>query len=353
LIEDNFDQVLCKLNSIDTQTHNQKKINKTSVIDQSTTVIDITYMCNSHCRYCQWGNIKNPRKRHLAIEDILLPPEVINALGTTRIVLSGGEPRLYPDLSRIISYYKKIVSSVVLITNGYNFTKQEVDTLASHGLTGLAVSLDSTNPKESELTRGTSPGAHRRLISELRGIGGQKKGIELGINCVVSSVTGNWKTVRNLLKFGKEVNANYIKFQPIFDDGYVGKKAPDLKLNSSHYGDLYKISANLNSFDHPLTNPPEFWENIADLTMGKLLEPETCNQRENSIYVNNNLSVCYWLPNVTYNGEHKRVTRERIDEKRRLFEIAKTNCRVDYHCFCLQNLSHVWNKSRKAVNNES
>ncbi len=332
-------------------TQNQKKRSKTSITDQPTTVIDITYICNSHCRYCQWGNSKNPQKSHLQEEECLLSPKIIDALGATRIVLSGGEPRLHPKLSHIVSYYRKIVGSVVLITNGYDLSKEEVDTLISHGLTGLAVSLDSIDPKESEMTRGTSPNDHKRLINELGEIGKQRRDFELGINCVVSSVTANWRTVRSLLEFGKEIHADYVKFQPIFDDGYVEKNAPDLKLNASNCSDLYRISANLDSFDHPLTNPPGFWENIADLAMGKLLDPETCSQKENSIYVRNNLRICYWLPSVSYT-ELKRLSAETIKSKRGIFENAKGDCKVDYHCFCLQNLSHVWKNVGNAAKNE-
>ena len=170
----------------------------------------------------------------------------------------------------------------------------------------------------------------------------------MGINCVVSSVTANWKTVLGLLEFGKEINADYVKFQPIFDDGYVGKNAPYLKLSSSHSRELYKISTNLENSDYPLTNPPEFWENIADLAMGKLLDRKTCGQKENSICIRNKIKTCYWLPD-TCHDEPNRMTAETIRQKRRDFETAKGNCKVDYHCFCLQNLSHVWSN----VGNES
>lgn len=347
-----FDNAICGLNNVNAQMLNQKRNIKNCVTDQPTIVVDVTYMCNSNCLYCQWGNVGNLFRKHLRMEEILLSPKLTSALGTTRIVLSGGEPRLHPQLSQIISYYRKIVGSVVLISNGYNLNRQEVDSLASYGLTGLAVSIDSIDPRESEMTRGTSPRIHQSLISELRAISKHRNGFELGINSVVSSVTANWKTVKGLLEFGNEIDADYVKFQPIFDDGYVGKNAPNLKLNSSHCRELYKISANLESFDHPSTNPPEFWENVADLTMGRLLDPGACNQKENSIYVRNKLSICYWLPSSSY-GEPNRITAKTINEQKRGFEIAKINCKVDYHCFCLQNLSHVWNNKGNVADDES
>ncbi len=218
--------------------------------------------------------------------------------------------------------------------------------LIQYGATGIAVSVDSVDPQESLLTRRTQLRIHRQLISNLKEIGKNKKGFELGINSVVSSVTANSKTVRGLLEFGQSINADYVKFQPIFNDGYVGTIAPQLMLNSSHSNELSKISTILGTFDHPLSNPPEFWKNLSDLSLGKSLDPQSCNIQKHSIVTKKNLGICYWLTNSSF-GDATKLNAGTIQKTRANFEKAKTECKVEFHCFCTQPLSHIWSSGGK------
>jgi molybdenum cofactor biosynthesis enzyme MoaA len=86
---------------------------------QTTTVIDVTYHCNATCGYCQWGNSKNQLRKHLQLQEILRPFESLKALCTKRIVLSGGESSLHPQLAKILAYYGKFADALIILTNGY------------------------------------------------------------------------------------------------------------------------------------------------------------------------------------------------------------------------------------------
>src|SRR6266516_2486593 len=85
----------------------------------NTTVVDVTYLCNATCKYCQWGSQLTPGRTHRTLEEILIPKETLRSLGTQRVVLSGGEPRLHPHLKRILSHYHLLVDQVVVITTVY------------------------------------------------------------------------------------------------------------------------------------------------------------------------------------------------------------------------------------------
>ena len=95
----------------------------------NTVVIDITYFCNATCKYCQWGSDKTPGRINIESTKTLIDPEMLKNLETVRIVISGGEPRLHPDLEKIVQYYRKYVQEVVIITNGYGLTVKEVEIL--------------------------------------------------------------------------------------------------------------------------------------------------------------------------------------------------------------------------------
>lgn len=317
-------------------------------MEHTTTVVDVTYLCNASCKYCQWGNHRNPRRRHLVLHEILLSAETITALGTERIVLSGGEPRLHPQLPQILAHYKKLVDSVIVLSNGHELDRQDVSRLRRHGATGITVSIDSLQPEESMLIRETPSSIHRRIISNLKAICEQPRKFELGINAVVSHVTANWKTVREILEFGQMLEVDFVKFQPIFDDGYAGRNAPYLLLTPSDSSQLLDIGMHLATIEHPKTNPSGFWNNIADLARGKQLSPSSCGLGpRHSISVRSNLNVCYWLNTVSFGNTVSKLDIEHALTTRKNFESAKLKCKVGFHCFCNQDLSHIWENQRR------
>ena len=135
-----------------------------------TTVIDVTYLCNATCSNCQWGNPKTPGRSHKVLTDLLIPKKTLLSLGTERVVVSGGEPRLHPELGRILRYYRDLVPQVIVITNGYGLNAMEVSRLLEAGATGVTVSLDSVNSEETGQTRMTPPLLHRKILANLRQI---------------------------------------------------------------------------------------------------------------------------------------------------------------------------------------
>lgn len=316
-------------------------------LEPITTVVDVTYLCNATCKYCQWGDKNNPIRKHLPLEETLITPKALQALGTERIVLSGGEPRLHPQLPKILDHYRRLVSSVNVISNGFGLDSNEVNRLTDNGATGFTVSLDSTISEEAMLTRETSSKIHRQVISNLKKICDQPRDFELGINSVVSSVTANWNTVSEILELGQKLGLDFVKFQPIFDDGYVGLNALHLMLSPLDSPKLLYIGKQLATIKHPKTNPPEFWKNIADLAMGRELSSMSCSLGSRySIAVRNNLNICYWLNTISFGNTGSNLESETVLRVKREFELSKLKCRVDFHCFCTQNLFHVWKNRR-------
>jgi len=144
------------------------------------------------------------------------------------------------------------------------------------------------------------------------------------------------------------LEVDFVKFQPIFNDGYVERNAPYLMLSPSDSSQLLDIGTRLTTIDHPKTNPPGFWKNVADLAAGKELSPASCGLGpRHSIVVRNNLNVCYWLDSVSFGNTVSKLESEQVLAVRRCFESAKLKCNVDFHCFCTQDLTHVWENRTK------
>ncbi len=310
---------------------------------QNTMVMDVTYHCNAMCRYCQWGDKSNPNSIHRPLADVLLPVQTIKALGTERVVLSGGEPTVHPELGQILSYYRRLVDEVIVVTNGYGLDGRGLQYLLGNGATGITISIDSTHPDEAMITRQTSGELHGKVLSTLKQISQQPRGFELGINSVVSHPTANLATVRDILAFGRSIGIYFVKFQPVFDDGYVSRNAPDLLLGRRDVPELLGISRFIREASSPDTNPPAFWENLAVLAQGGSLSPESCGLgQRNAIATAGKVNVCYWVDSSSFGTSASSLTPDAAIGVRTNFETVKLGCKVGYHCFCNQSLSHNW-----------
>lgn len=306
---------------------------------RGTTVVDVTYLCNATCRYCRWGDVSTPGRVAQDLKKVLIPASTLEMIGTRRVVISGGEPRLHPNISEILEYYGGLVDELVVITNGYGLDVEAAGALLDAGATGITVSLDSVDTMESFMTRRTPPVLHGEILHNLEEMAGPGRRFELGINSTVTSVTANWITVGDLLRFGIELDLDFVKFQPIFDDGYVSANSPDLMLGAGNTASLLEVATRLETVEHPPTNPSEFWADVAKLAGGGRLSPLGCAlSPSDAISVGGQLSMCYWVGSSHYGhldhpGYATAASR---------FEEDKQKCRVGFHCFCNQGLGHVW-----------
>lgn len=311
-------------------------------LQKPAAVVDVTYLCNAACRYCQWGTSETPGRIPRSLEEVLIPSKTLENLGIKRIVISGGEPRLHPEIERILCYYSKLVD-VVIMTNGYGLTRKEVERLLRAGANGLTVSLDSVDAMESFVTRSTLPRLHKEILANLRDISKLARNFEFGMNSVVSHITANWTTVNGILEFGRQLGVDFVKFQPIFDDGYVSRNSPDLLLTHEDVTPLLEIASKLDTIEHPLTNPSGFWIDIATIARGGSLPAYRCGLGPlHTISVRGNLSMCFWVDSSSYGSSSKTMNKDDLLKVQANFEEEKVKCKVGFHCFCNQRIDHKW-----------
>ena len=302
-------------------------------------VVDVTYLCNATCRYCRWGDGSTPGRVAQDLEKVLILPDTLEMIGTRRVVLSGGEPRLHPRLPEILGYYGSLVDEVVVITNGYGLDAEAVGDLLDAGATGITVSLDSVGAVESFMTRRTPPALHADILYNMEEMAGPGRRFELGINSTLTNVTSNWITVGDMLRFGARLDLDFVKFQPIFDDGYVSANSPDLMLGSDDVGPLLEVASKLDTIRHPPTNPSGFWTDVARLAGGRRLCPSECALgSSDAISIGGQLGICYWVESSRYG----RMDRPGYAAAAARFGVDKQKCSVGFHCFCNQGLEHTW-----------
>ncbi len=101
--------------------------------------------CNLSCTYCnEFDDFSAP----VPVEVMHKRIDKLSELGTTAVIVSGGEPLLHPGLEQIITRIRRHGMLSALISNCYLMTRERVRRLNDAGLEYLQVSIDNVNPDE-------------------------------------------------------------------------------------------------------------------------------------------------------------------------------------------------------------
>ena len=101
--------------------------------------------CNLSCTYC---NEFDSSSKPVSTEEMIHRVDLLAALGTATITISGGEPLLHPELDEIIKRIRNHGMIAGLITNGYLLTPDRINRLNQTGLDHLQISIDNVQPDD-------------------------------------------------------------------------------------------------------------------------------------------------------------------------------------------------------------
>jgi MoaA/NifB/PqqE/SkfB family radical SAM enzyme len=133
-------------------------------------------------------------------------------LGTTLLVISGGEALLRPGvLFETIRYARDNGIAVHLCTNGVLLSPETVKRLASSGVNTVSVSIESPVREIHDGLRGVGT-----FDSAVRGIGLLRKfapTIQVGISAVITAK--NFRGMSGMVAFAESLDVHQLKFAPI------------------------------------------------------------------------------------------------------------------------------------------
>ncbi len=208
--------------------------------------ISVTDRCNFRCQYCmpEEGMEWTPREELLTFEEIeRLASLLVNKFGIESIRLTGGEPTVRANLSKLIEKLAKLNVDLSLTTNGATLPLI-AGKLYDAGLDRINISLDTLDRKRFEsLTR------RDNLKQVLQGIETAKSvGFDpVKINMVVMKGV-NDDEVLDFVSYGREngLVVRFIEFMPLdADETWAESKVMPqneiLELISSKY-DLEPLS---------------------------------------------------------------------------------------------------------------
>lgn len=144
------------------------------------------YNCNFACQHCCITRLrgKNPN-RYFTPKSVAELARQADEMGLAHIVITGGEPLVFPDFDEIVKAMDPKKFYITSDTNGWNLDEARAMHLKEIGVDKIQLSLDSLNQDEHDVFRRKS-GSHERC---LRAIDAAQKA---GLNIIVQTVV--WKS---------------------------------------------------------------------------------------------------------------------------------------------------------------
>ncbi len=146
--------------------------------------LEITRKCNLNCIHCGSDCSSSNAIDELSTDSWL---KIIDYIKLTFdplpvIVLTGGEPTVHEDLFRITDTLNKNNFPWGMVTNGWNLTKEKIDTLTEHKIGSITLSFDGDAESINYIRN--SKTANRRILNALALIGTSAIPIRDAVTCV-------------------------------------------------------------------------------------------------------------------------------------------------------------------------
>ncbi len=144
-------------------------------------IVNITYRCNNHCRFCAVGN---RIQEDLPLDEIKARLTEHRAAGVELLDLDGGEPTLVPRLPELVRWARNAgFRRVNVTTNGRTLANPgTVRRLAAAGLTDLLISLHGPSAEVHDHLTDTPGSFHQTIQGIVHAVRDRGAGMNLGVN---------------------------------------------------------------------------------------------------------------------------------------------------------------------------
>jgi MoaA/NifB/PqqE/SkfB family radical SAM enzyme len=140
------------------------------------------YRCNFRCEHCCISHFqKDKRQRCFTIPDVRELSRQADEMGLAHLVITGGEPLVFPDLDELIAAVDPQKFYITSDTNGWLLDLPRAKHLKSLGLDKIQLSLDSLDAAEHDAFR-KAKGSHERALRAL------DASLEAGLNTLIATV---------------------------------------------------------------------------------------------------------------------------------------------------------------------
>lgn len=140
------------------------------------------YSCNFRCRHCDITGLRDAKKkRYFKVSDVRELSRQADAMGLAHIVITGGEPLVFPDFDEVVKAIDPQKFYITSDTNGWFLDAKKARHLKEIGVDKIQLSLDSLLADEHDKFR-RKPQAHERAVKAI------DAGLEAGLNIILATV---------------------------------------------------------------------------------------------------------------------------------------------------------------------
>ena len=140
------------------------------------------YTCNFACQHCSVKRFQGKKEgRYFTIDDVKELSRQADEMGLAHIVITGGEPLVFPDFDDIVKAIDSQKFYITSDTNGCFFDAERAKHLKSIGVDKIQLSLDSLSAAEHDEFR-------RKASSHERALRAIDAALNAGLNIIVQTV---------------------------------------------------------------------------------------------------------------------------------------------------------------------
>ncbi len=222
------------------------------------------YICNMHCKHCCIRKFQGKSdKRAFTPYDVAELSRQADAMGLAQIVITGGEPLVFPEFDEIVKAINPQKFWIVSDTNGWLLDEKRALHLKSIGVDKIQLSLDNLIPAEHDAFR-RKRGAHERAV---RAIDAAKAaGLQIIIQTVVWKERVRSQELIDFLEFGKKkgvgIFITYAKPVGAWEGNF------DVLINKDDMDYVRELEKKYNVFTH-LT--PSYGRNLGCIAVKRMV----------------------------------------------------------------------------------
>ncbi len=140
------------------------------------------YRCNFRCQHCDVTKIQAKNKdRYFTPKEVKELSQQADEMGLAHIVITGGEPLVFPDFDDIVKAIDPQKFYITSDTNGWFLDAKKAKHLKSIGVDKIQLSLDSLLAPEHDEFR-------RKLGSHVRAVRAIDASLDAGLNIILATV---------------------------------------------------------------------------------------------------------------------------------------------------------------------
>lgn len=174
--------------------------------------LELTLACNLQCKHCASSATGKTRKHELSLRQLLNLCDQFPDLFVQEVDLTGGEPLLRAEWTKVTEHLRKLGIVVRMVTNGI-LLKENAKKLADSGITTVGISLDGLEETHDYIRE--KPGLFSHIVSGIEAA--LAEGVPVAVITAVNDI--NIGQLPALQSFLRELGIKHWQLQPTFSIG--------------------------------------------------------------------------------------------------------------------------------------